>query len=347
MTQGTLTLQNGTTLQGNSFGSIRSIAGEIVFSTGMVGYPESLTDPSYAGQILVITYPLVGNYGIPSKIFWESEKIQVAGLIVANYIDTPSHFQSERTLAEWLQEENIPALEISDTRFLAKTIRDCGVQLAKIEFENLIEFEDPNSRNLVAEVSITKPRKYGEGKKNIIVLDCGVKMNTINRLVSRNVMVTRVPWNWNIFEDKDIKTIDGIIISNGPGDPKMASETVTIVKQALERNIPTFGICLGNQILALAAGGNTSKLKFGHRSQNQPCKVEDINKCYLTTQNHGFFIDSLPPGFKPWFTNINDGTNEGIIHESKPFMSVQFHPEATPGPSDTDWLFDFFLEKKI
>jgi len=341
--QAKLIFSDGTTIEGNSFGYEKSIAGEIAFSTSMMGYPESLTDPSYKGQILTLSYPLIGSYGVPEKKYWESGKIQVSGLIVSQYINTPSHFQSSQSLEDWLKKEKIPALEISDTRFIVKKIRDEGAALVKIEFDEKIEFVDPNKENLVAQVATAAVATYGKGGKTVVLIDCGVKENIIRELVKRNVKVIRVPWNYDFIE-KGV-TCDGILISNGPGDPKMADKTIEIVKKAMQRKIPIFGICLGNQILALAAGGDTYKLRFGHRGQNQPCELVGSKKCYITTQNHGFAIGKIPPGFKPWFINGNDKTNEGIIHKTLPFMSVQFHPEAAPGPVDTKWLFDYFLDK--
>jgi len=341
--QAKLIFSDGTTIEGNSFGYEKSIAGEIAFSTSMMGYPESLTDPSYKGQILTLSYPLIGSYGVPEKKYWESGKIQVSGLIVSQYINTPSHFQSSQSLEDWLKKEKIPALEISDTRFIVKKIRDEGAALVKIEFDEKIEFVDPNKENLVAQVATAAVATYGKGGKTVVLIDCGVKENIIRELVKRKVKVIRVPWNYDYIE-KGV-TCDGILISNGPGDPKMADKTIEIVKKAMQRRIPIFGICLGNQILALAAGGDTYKLRFGHRGQNQPCELVGSKKCYITTQNHGFAIGKIPPGFKPWFINGNDKTNEGIIHKTLPFMSVQFHPEAAPGPVDTKWLFDYFLDK--
>lgn len=342
---GKLIFKDGTVFEGRSFGAPVSMPGEIVFSTGMVGYPESLTDPSFAGQILVMTYPLVGNYGIPKANYWESEKMQIVGLVVCNYIDTPSHFQSQKTLGIWLKESGVPGLEIKDTRALAIKIRDEGVQLGKIVIgEKDVDITDPNALNLAAQVSLQGVQILNEtGSKTVAVFDCGVKNNIIKNLVDRNLRVVRVPWDFDIFSLEE--KYDGIVISNGPGDPKTAVNTIASIQKAIEMKIPIFGICLGNQILALAAGGDTYKLKFGHRSQNQPCIMEGTKRCYLTTQNHGYAIGKIPDGFKPWFTNANDGTNEGIIHETLPFMSVQFHPEATPGPSDTEWLFDYFVEK--
>jgi len=341
--QGKLILKDGKVWEGESFGAGKSILGEVVFTTGMVGYVESLTDPSYRGQILVMTYPLVGNYGIPDKAAWESGKIQVSGLIVCNYNDTPSHFLSKRTLAKWLRAENIPALEIKDTRGLTLHLRSDGCILGKMIIKGDTDFEDPNLRNLAAEVSIKHPKTIGRGKKTVVVLDCGVKQNIIRELIKRNVKVIQAPWDFNPFKAK-IK-FDGMLISNGPGDPKMCKETIATVKLAMQKQKPILGICLGNQILALAAGGDTAKMKFGHRGQNQPVSLIGTKRCYLTTQNHGFEVSKVPKDFKPWFVNLNDGTNEGIIHQSKKFMSVQFHPESCPGPVDTGWVFDEFIGK--
>jgi len=340
--KGKLIFKDGTEFLGSSFGFDSSTAGEIVFSTGMIGYPESLTDPSFKGQILVLTYPLIGNYGVFDKKYWESNKIQVSGLIVSNYINTPSHFESEMTLGEWLKKEKIPALEIKDTRKLTQKIRDEGNSLVKMILDKEIDFYDPNKVNLVAEVANKEVVTEGKGTKKVLLIDCGVKENIRRELLERNLTVTTVPWDFDIFENK--MEFDGVVISSGPGDPKMADKTIETVKKIIKKEIPIFGICLGNQILALAAGGDTYKLKLGHRGQNQPCKLVGSPKCFMTTQNHGFAIGKIPKGFKPWFVNANDETNEGIIHEKLPFMSVQFHPESSPGTWDTEWLFDFFLK---
>lgn len=341
-----LILEDGEIFEGQSFGCEQPGSGELVFSTGMVGYPESLTDPSYEGQILVSTYPIIGSYGVPDKKFWESSRIHVSGLIVSQYIDTPSHFQSQTTLGEWLKKEKIPALEIKDTRFLTQKLRDQGTQLAKIIFGTSTSlstsFDDPNKKNLVAAVSTLRVSKEGKGHKTILLIDCGAKRNIVRSLVGRGVQVITVPWNYDIFSLKE--KIDGVVISNGPGDPKMCDVTTETVKKVMTKKIPVLGICLGNQILALAAGGDTYKMKFGHRGQNQPCIMVGTSQCFLTTQNHGFAIGKIPDGFRPWFVNANDDTNEGIIHKKLPFMSVQFHPEATPGPVDTNWIFDEFLK---
>lgn len=347
---GKLILKNGKKFEGINFGAESSISGELVFSTGMMGYPESLTDPSFKGQILVMTYPLIGNYGIPDKSLWESDKIQISGLIVSEYIDTPSHFHSKQTLASWLKSENIPGLVIKDTRLLTQMIRDEGSILAKIINKKNINFYDPNKENLVAQVSTNEvSEKINNVKfKNIYLIDCGAKYNIDRALFKRGVNVITIPWDYDLISN-NINNIDGVVISNGPGDPTKAKITIDNVKKLIDKNIPVLGICLGNQILTLANGGKTKKLKYGHRSQNQPCLMFEngnkTNKCFITTQNHGYEVSEIPNGFNKWFVNANDGSNEGIIHKSKPIMSVQFHPEATPGPHDTEWIFDYFLER--
>lgn len=339
-----LIFKDGLTFEGKSFGFEGGTAGEVVFTTGMVGYPEAITDPSFAGQILVMTYPLVGNYGVPEKSLWESDKIHTKAVIVSNYINTPSHYQSKKTFGQWLKEEKVVGLEIKDTRYLAQYLRDNGSQLGKIVFgEKDVAWYDPNIDNLVAQVSPKKVETFGKGEKTVVLIDCGMKRNMVRCLTDRGVKVIVVPWDYDIFNLKE--KYDGLIISNGPGDPKMADKTVTTVKKAIEKKMPILGVCLGNQILALAAGGDTYKLKFGHRGQNQPAILEGTERCYITTQNHGFAVGKIPPGFKTWFVNANDNTNEGIIHTEYPFMSAQFHPEANPGPVDTEWIFDYFIER--
>lgn len=354
-----LTLQDNTTHQAQSYGAQTPTAGEVVFATGMTGYPETLTDPSYKGQILILTYPIIGSYGVPPKKHWESKKIQVSGLIVSNYIDTPSHFQSQQTLAQWFKKENLPLIEIKDTRALTQKIRNYGTLLGKITFGQDIPFYDPDQDNLVAKVSTKKihfQKSNNSHAKTIVLIDCGAKKNIQNELLKRGVNVLTVPWNTNILNSPPDKgelegvkygeiNFHAVLISNGPGNPKIPTQTIQTIKRVLENKIPTLGICLGHQLLTLAAGGNTQKLKYGHRSQNQPCLMKNTNRCYITTQNHGFCVSEIPPGFQPWFTNANDQTNEGIIHQTHPFMSVQFHPESTPGPQDTSWIFDYFLER--
>lgn len=339
---GHLVLEDGTEILGKSFGFDQSAAGEVVFATGMVGYPENLTDPSYFGQILILTYPLIGNYGVPDRLFWESDGIKVKGLIVSTYNDTPSHFLSGLSLSEWLACEKVPALEIKDTRFLAQKIREQGTILGKIIIDKEVDFYDPNKENLAAAVSTKKIVEEGVGKKTVLLIDLGVKENIKRSLLERGVRLITIPWNFDPFLSKI--RFDGVVISNGPGDPKKVFEVIPVIQRVLKKEIPVLGICFGNQLLALAAGGDTYKLKFGHRSQNQPCILLGSKRCFITVQNHGFAVGKIPMGFKPWFINANDGTNEGIIHSKLPFMSVQFHPEASPGPTDTNWIFDDFIK---
>lgn len=347
-----LILSDGTVFNGEARGYQKSTSGEVVFTTGMVGYDLSLTDPSYKGQILTFTYPLIGNWGVPKKEQWESEKIHVAGVVISDLTEKPSHYQSTQNLNNWLTENQIPAIVGIDTRTLTQKLRDKGVMLGKIITDGKdVDFVDPNEKNLVAEVSPKNLQIYKGGKLKIGLLNCGAKENIKRCLLARGVTLYELPWNYDPFTNNI--PIDGLVISNGPGNPKMAKEAIAIIKKSLSKKIPTFGICLGNQLLALAAGGDTYKLKFGHRAQNQPTiQVDNLpagrqaKRCFITTQNHGYAVDEkkLPSGFKPWFVNANDNTNEGIIHEKLPFFSVQFHPEATPGPTDTEFLFDYFLK---
>jgi len=346
-----LELEDGTVVQGASFGAPRSVAGEVVFNTGMVGYPEALTDPSYRGQILVLTYPLVGNYGVPPAErdrgilkHFESDRIQIAGLVVSEYCERYSHWNAAKSLGRWLIENGIPAIQGIDTRALTKKIREVGTMLARIVRDEELPFEDPNLRNLVAEVSAKEPVVYGDGRVKVLAVDCGMKNNIIRCFLERGVSVIRVPWDYD-FNGGEYE-YDALFVSNGPGDPKMCAAAIAHLREALARRKRIFGICLGNQLLALAAGADTYKLKFGHRSQNQPCVEAGTRRCHITSQNHGYAVDTktLPDGWEPWFENANDGTNEGIRHARLPFMSVQFHPEASGGPTDTEYLFDVFIE---
>ncbi|XP_076731255.1 carbamoyl-phosphate synthase [ammonia], mitochondrial isoform X3 [Maylandia zebra] len=349
-----LVLEDGTRMKGISFGHDASVAGELVFNTGLVGYPEALTDPSYRGQILTLTYPIVGNYGVPNteeldelglRKHVESERIQVSGLLVQDYSHEYSHWNSVKSLGQWLQEEKVPALFGIDTRMLTKVIRDKGTVLGKIEFDGQpVDITDPNQKNLVAEVSTKEVKVFGKGNPiKVVAVDCGIKHNIIRLLVKRGAEVHLVPW------DQDLLSLDydGLFISNGPGDPSLAKTLINNVHKVLEsdRPQPVFGICMGNQITALAAGAKSYKLPMGNRGQNQPVLNVMTGQAFITAQNHGYGIDSesLPPGWGPLFINANDGTNEGIMHSTKPVFTAQFHPEAKGGPTDTEFLFDVFL----
>lgn len=345
-----LELEDGTILKGKSFGAEVSGAGEVVFNTAMTGYPESLTDPSYQGQILVLTYPLIGNYGAPGKEmennllkFYESSSIHISGLIVTDYSFDYSHWNAEDSLGNWLKKNNIPGIYGVDTRALTKRLREKGTMLGRIIYDNQdIEFYDPNRENLVAQVSIEKKEIYGSNSNKVLLVDCGVKFNIIRYLFKRDVTVIRVPWDYDFLNED----YDGLFISNGPGDPKQCDITIKNIKRAFEKEKPIFGICLGNQLMALASGADTYKLKYGHRSHNQPVLRVGTNRAYITSQNHGFAVDNktLSNDWEPSFININDQTNEGMIHKSKPFFSTQFHPEASGGPTDTGFLFDEFIK---
>lgn len=346
-----LVLENGVVFHGMSFGYEKPVAGEVVFNTAMVGYPESLTDPSYAGQILVSTFPLVGNYGVPEGIitdeglsaFFESEKVQVSGFIISDYSFEYSHWNAKKSLSEWLIENKIPGIYGIDTRELTKILRESGAMLGKIVFENEneIEFHDPNTENQVGIVSCTEVITYGTGKKRVCLVDCGVKHNIIRCLLKRDVTVIRVPWDY----DFNTLEFDGLFISNGPGDPSYCTTTVENIQKFMETGKPIFGICMGNQLLSKAGGASTYKLKYGHRSHNQPVRMVGTNRCFVTSQNHGFAVDNdtLSADWEPLFINMNDGTNEGIKHKTKPYFSCQFHPEAASGPTDTEFLFDDFV----
>ncbi|MBN1462988.1 MAG: carbamoyl-phosphate synthase (glutamine-hydrolyzing) large subunit [Paludibacteraceae bacterium] len=344
-----LVLENGTVFEGMSFGYEKSTAGEIVFNTAMVGYPESLTDPSYAGQILTVTFPLVGNYGVPEdkkennlSTFYESEIIHVKGLIISDYSFEYSHWNAQKSLSEWLKEHKIPAIFGVDTREITKIIRETGAMKAKIEFsEDPIDFVDTSKVNWVAEVSCKEVQHYGNGKHKIILVDCGTKHNIIRCLLKRDVTVIRVPWDYDFNQLE----FDGLFISNGPGDPSLCDVTIKNIQKTMQTDKPIFGICMGNQLLCCAGGASTYKLKYGHRSHNQPVQMVGTNRCFITSQNHGYAVDNntLTKDWEPLFINLNDNTNEGIRHKTKPYFSAQFHPEAASGPTDTEFLFDDFI----
>lgn len=347
-----LVLDDGTVFEGRSFGAEKASSGEVVFSTAMVGYTESLTDPSYMGQILTLTFPLVGNYGVPPETsnegisdFLESEKIQVNGLIVSDYSHEYSHWNAQKSLGQWLKENDVPGIYGIDTRELTKILREKGSMKGKIVFENEneVEFYDPNVENLVAKASCKEVTTYGNGSKKVVLIDCGVKHNILRCLLKRDITLIRVPWNYDCTEIE----YDGLFISNGPGNPDFCEETVLNIRKAMEIGKPICGICMGNQLLSKAGGATIYKLKYGHRSHNQPVRMVGTEKCFITTQNHGFAVSnsSLGEDWEPFFVNLNDGTNEGIRHKTKPFFSAQFHPEAASGPTDTDFIFDLFFEK--
>ena len=344
-----LILEDGTRYTGKHFGYAGSTSGEIVFNTGMVGYPETMTDPSYKGQILVFTYPLIGNYGVPEDLFvdqlnqhFESNRIHVKGIVITSLSEDYSHWNAVKSLGTWMIEHKIPGLQGIDTRALTKRLRSKGTQLVKMVVAGKeVPFYDANQNNLVAQVSIKEPVLYNFGRKKIILVDTGCKNNIIRSFLERKVSVLRVPWDYDFSKE----SFDGIMLTNGPGNPATVMKTVDIVKKHLQKNKPIFGICLGHQLLSLAAGAQSYKLKFGHRSQNQPCIKVGTKRCYITSQNHGYAIDdqTLPKKWLPWFFNANDGSNEGIRHEKRNIRSVQFHPESFPGPTDTSFLFDEFI----
>ena len=347
-----LILDDGSVFHGYSFGYDKSVAGEVVFNTAMMGYPESLTDPSYAGQLMTLTFPLVGNYGVPSRTFsdngvatfMESERIHAEAIIISDYSREYSHWNAKESLGEWLKSEKVPGIYGVDTRALTKLLREKGSMKRKIVIDNQdIEFVDPNLINQVARVSCKEVITYPgpEGSKRVVLLDCGVKHNIIRSLLKRNITLIRVPWDYDFNQLE----FDGLFLSNGPGDPDTCDAAVQNIRKALDGDKPICGICMGNQLLAKAGGAKIYKLKYGHRSHNQPVRLVGTNQCFITSQNHGYAVDneSLGIDWEPLFINMNDGTNEGIKHKTKPFFSAQFHPEACSGPTDTEFMFDKFV----
>ena len=332
----TLVLQDGTTFQGKSFGYEKAVTGEVVFNTAMMGYPESLTDPSYAGQMMVLTYPLVGNYGVPPftfednglATFMESDRIYAQALIVSDYSEQYSHWNACESLSDWLKREQVPGVTGIDTRQLTKVLREHGVMMGRLVFEGQ---EKPDGQD-----------NEGAGRK-VVLVDCGVKQNIIRCLINRGCEVIRVPWNY----DYTGLEFDGLFLANGPGDPDRCVAAVDILKKqmTLSRK-PICGICMGNQLLGKAAGATIYKLKYGHRSHNQPVREVGTNRCYVTSQNHGYAVDTATLGqdWRELFVNMNDGSNEGIRHQTNPWFSSQFHPEACSGPVDTEFMFDRFIE---
>ena len=392
----TLILNDGSRFHGKSFGYEKPVAGEVVFNTAMSGYPESLTDPSYAGQLMTLTYPLVGNYGVPSfntetnglATFMESERIHAEAIIVSDYSENYSHWNATESLADWLKREKVPGITGIDTRELTKVLREHGVMMGRIIFDE-VENEIDNSQltidnygnvNYVDRVSCKEVMVYAGGEthrfptdtpiaqlnrqlstinrqpspdnyqlstinyplKRVVLLDCGVKTNIIRCLLKRNVEVIRVPWNY----DFNGLEFDGLFISNGPGDPDTCDAAVQNIRKAMQNEkLPIFGICMGNQLLGKAGGAKIYKLKYGHRSHNQPVRMVGTERCFITSQNHGYAVDNdtLTADWEPLFINMNDGSNEGIRHKRNPWFSAQFHPEAASGPTDTEFLFDEFV----
>ena len=352
----TLVLSDGTTFKGKSFGYEKAVAGEVVFNTAMMGYPESLTDPSYAGQLMTLTFPLVGNYGVPPftfeenglPTFMESDRIYASAIIVADYSEQFSHWNAKESLADWLKREQVPGVTGIDTRQLTKLLREHGVMMGRLEFEGT---ENPESTvfdygaiNWVERVSCKDVIRYNEGAgKKVVLVDCGVKANIIRCLINRGVEVIRVPWNYDYTQ----MDYDGLFLANGPGDPDMCVDAVNILKKQMSMSRkPICGICMGNQLLAKAGGATIYKLKYGHRSHNQPVREVGTNRCYVTSQNHGYAVDAstLVNEWRELFVNMNDGSNEGIRHQTNPWFSSQFHPEACSGPVDTEFMFDRFIE---
>lgn len=352
----TLQLSDGTEFHGKSFGYEQPVAGEVVFNTAMMGYPESLTDPSYAGQLLTMTFPLVGNYGVPPFTFdkqtglpdfMESNRIYASALIVSDYSEQHSHWNAVESLGEWLQREKVPGVTGIDTRELTKVLREHGVMMGKILFDdepNNVPEADYEGVNFVDRVSVKEIVRYNEGAgRKVVLVDCGVKANIIRELIQRGVEVVRVPWNYD-YTDMEF---DGLFLANGPGDPDMCSEAVEIIRKQMSRSRkPICGICMGNQLLSKAAGATIYKLKYGHRGHNQPVRMVGTEKCFITSQNHGYAVDArtLDKDWEELFVNMNDASNEGIRHKENPWFSSQFHPEACSGPVDTEFMFDKFVE---
>lgn len=350
MDTATLTLQDKTTYTGILFGALESAIGEVVFSTGMTGYPQSLTDPSFAGQILVFTYPLIGNYGVARvqkyiediMLNVESEKPQVSGIVVSTIEESPNHYELYQSLSNWLKKYRIPGISGIDTRSLTIKLRETGVMPGSIWRDKSPSLDDYVEPHFVSQVSTKAVHTYipeTHNGKHVALIDCGVKHGILRTLLRNGYKVTRVPWD---FDPLDISDIDGVVCSNGPGDPKTCGKAIEHIQGVIRKGYPYLGICLGHQLLSLAIGADTYKLPYGHRGLNQPCLDKTTNKAYVTSQNHGYAVktSTIPKGFEEWFVNLNDGTNEGLRSDTKKVFSVQFHPEGNPGPFDTKWIFD-------
>jgi len=353
-----LVLEDGSWIEGTGFGALKKVSGEIVFNTGMVGYPESITDPSYNGQILLQTYPLIGNYGIFSEHF-ESDSPKIKGYVIHELCKEPSHWSSELSLDDWLEKSGVPGIENVDTRMLTKKIRVNGTMLGilwtyekgkKPDVNKLKEevkrIEDPNKSDLAYQVATNEVQKIEVGSDfHVVLIDCGVKKSIIHNITARGFNVTIVPPKSPVSMILDMEA-NAVVLSNGPGDPKKCLEVIESTRQIIENRIPLLGICLGCQIVALSMGGDTYKLKFGHRGQNHPCIDLDSGRCYITSQNHGFSVDAhsaKKAGLKITFINANDKTVEGLAHPRLPIITTQFHPEASPGPYDSNFVFDQFF----
>jgi carbamoyl-phosphate synthase small subunit len=339
-----LVLSDGTSFQGTSFGADRTVAGEVVFNTGMTGYTEALTDPSYRGQILVLTYPLEGNYGVPDE-GWESSRVQVEGLVIGRLASRPSHPRMRQTLAEWLQRFEVPAIADVDTRAITRVLRTAGTMQGSIVSDRShgkpsnVEMKDV--AQLVTEPGI---RRYDGGRRRVLLIDTGAKQSILRALQQRDLSIVRVPFyeRWETM----LGEVDAVMLPNGPGDPTALQSLVERLRPVVHGTKPVLGICLGHQLISLAAGAKTYKLPYGHRSQNQPVIDVVTKRTYITSQNHGYAVDAstIPSGFRESYRNLNDGTNEGIAHESRPLLTVQFHPEAASGPHDTEHVFDRFAK---
>ncbi|MBO5448522.1 MAG: glutamine-hydrolyzing carbamoyl-phosphate synthase small subunit [Ruminococcus sp.] len=345
-----LILENGTVFEGKSFGAVGEAIGEIVFTTAMTGYLETLTDPSYYGQIVVQTFPLIGNYGVIPSDF-ESGCPHVKAYIVRDWCQEPSNFRCEGDLDIFLKQHNIVGLYGIDTRQLTRIVREHGVMNGRIVPEGasfgLTDIKNYKIEDAVKNTTCDKETVYtpeGEVKRRVVLFDFGAKANICRSLVQRGCEVTVVPAYTTCDRVAELAP-DGIMLSNGPGDPAENVEIIAELKKLSEKKIPTFGICLGHQLLALAHGAKTHKLKYGHRGANQPAENVETGRVYITSQNHGYAVvnESLPECAKVSYINANDGTCEGVKYFNEPAFSVQFHPEACGGPLDTGFLFDEFI----